>query len=199
MPEPSDKTLVERVQKGDQVAFRQLVERYQRKVYSLCFGMVHNREDALDLTQEAFVKVHRYLDQFQGDSSFYTWLYRIAANLAIDHLRREAKRRGQADYDDAIDHTQPDQGDFPLVSPSATETPSRTLQRKELAQQIGKALDVLSHNHREILLLREVDGLSYTELAEVLKIHKGTVMSRLHHARRNFQAAIEDYLDGSTP
>jgi RNA polymerase sigma-70 factor, ECF subfamily len=193
--ELDDLALVERCQKGSHAAFKVLMERYQRKVYALAFGMVHNPEDAQEMVQEAFIKVHRNLDRFQGTSSFYTWLYRIAVNACIDFLRREKKSRGSTDYDDRVaHHERVNESEFPLVSSASTETPGRVQSRSELNKQIRLALAALSDKHREVILLREIEGLSYTEIAEVLDIAKGTVMSRLHHARQNLQRALEPYV-----
>jgi len=194
--ELDDTTLVERCQQGDPAAFRRLVERYQRKVYNLAFGMVHNPEDAMELVQESFVKAYRNLDRFQGSSSFYTWLYRITVNVCIDFLRREKKGSAPLDYDDSVAHHEDvNQGEWPLVSSVGTETPARVQSRRELAEQIQRALDSLSEAHRRIILLREVEGLSYQEIAEVLDIPKGTVMSRLFHARQNLQRMLRPYVE----
>lgn len=195
MSEQSDETLVEQVQEGDRDAFRLLVERYQRRIYSVAYGMVRNREDALDVVQEAFIKVHRHIDNFKGSSSFYTWLYRIAVNLCIDHIRKRSRHQ-QVDYDDTIQRSTEVQGDDNILPSTLGVDPARVYQRKELLEQLDKALGTLSDKHRTIILLREVRGLSYTEIAEVLDISKGTVMSRLHHARKNLQAALQDYLKG---
>lgn len=196
--ERDDTILVERSQRGDQAAFRQLVERYQRKVYSLAYGMVHNPEDSLELAQEVFIKVHRYLGNFQGSSSFYTWLYRITMNVCIDFLRKERKGQAAVDYDDQRGHHEEvNQGEFPLVSSVATETPERVQSRRELGERIEAAMATLSEKHREVIVLREIEGLSYSDIAEALGIKKGTVMSRLHHARQNLQEELRPYLQGT--
>ena len=183
-----DHRLVAQAQAGDQQAFEMLVQQYQRRVYGVAFGMLHNAEDAMDVTQEAFIKVHRYLGRFKGTSSFFTWLYRITVNLCIDHLRRQTKAH-TVDYDDALDHG--DEGDGVLPW-SADHDPGRTLERKELRAQIEQALSKLSPNHRAVIVMREVEGLSYTEMADVMECSKGTIMSRLFHARRRMQVALEE-------
>lgn len=188
-----DTELVERCQNGDQRAFRKLVERYQRKVYTIAFGVLRNHDDAQDVSQDAFVKVYKHLKNFQGNSSFYTWLYRIVLNLCIDRKRRAA-RAAQVDYDDALDHSPDALGDGPTLASIHIDGPGKALARKELMEHMQKALEKLSEDHREILVLREVEGLSYEELAETLGIAKGTVMSRLFHARKNFQRALKRYL-----
>ena len=196
--EESDKNLVKRAQNGDDQAVRLLVERYQRKVYSIAFGVVRNREDALDITQDAFLKVHRNLPNFKGDSSFYTWLYRIVVNLGIDHVRKSGRVQ-KVDYDDTFKREENIDGAQASLSPSRLDNdPVKNMSRKELAQQMQKALATLSPNHRTAIILREVQGLSYEEMAETMGISKGTVMSRLHHARKNMQAALKGYLSGNS-
>ncbi len=188
----SDETLVERAQTGDHDAFRLLVERYQRRLLAIAFGVVRNHEDALDVVQEAFVKVYKHIDKFQGSSSFYTWVYRITVNLSIDVLRKRA-RHHEVDYDDTLQRK--NSGNEPMSPSLLGVNPARVYQRRELLEQLDEALKNLSEKHRTIILLREVKGLSYSEIAEILNISKGTVMSRLHHARRNLQEALGEYLD----
>jgi RNA polymerase sigma-70 factor (ECF subfamily) len=187
-----DQALVERAVQGDTKAFRSLVERYQRKVYAIAFGVVRNPDTALDITQDAFVKVHKNLATFKGESSFYTWIYRIVLNLCIDRKRREA-RQAEVDYDDGISHGE-GFTDGPTLATTGFDNPAQAAHRKELVEHMDRALSTLSDEHREILMMREVDGLSYEELAEVLDIPKGTVMSRLFHARKNFQKSLSRYL-----
>jgi RNA polymerase sigma-70 factor (ECF subfamily) len=188
-----ERQLVRRAKRGDEKAFRTLMERYRRKVFSIAYGMVHDSEAAYDISQEVFVKVYRYLGSFQGTSSFYTWLYRISVNLSIDWLRKQG-RHDLVDFNDTLLRREPD-GAEALVVPTVPDgDPLKALNRKELRGQIEKAFGSLSEKHRAVLLLREVEGLSYEEIARALKIHKGTVMSRLHHARRNLQRALRGYL-----
>ncbi len=188
----ADSELVERVRAGDPQAFRRLFELYQRRVYAVALGVVKNQQDALDIVQEAFIKVHKHIGSFQGSSSFYTWLYRIVMNLAIDHLR---KARHVTDYDDRI-APQSSVGGEPLLPQVQEANPGRAMGRKELSKQIQLALGQLPEHHRAVILLREVEGLSYEEMAKVLDVPKGTVMSRLFHARRKMQGALQAYLEG---
>jgi RNA polymerase sigma-70 factor (ECF subfamily) len=183
-----DQALIAKCRAGDRGAFRELVERYQSRVYGVAFGMLHNADDAMDVTQEVFIKVHTYLDHFRGTSSFYTWLYRIAINLCIDHLRKEGKAQ-TVDYDDALDHDYSEEANE-LLPASWDMNPGKALDRKELSGFISRALQALSPNHRAVLLMREVDGLSYSEMADVMQCSKGTIMSRLFHARRRMQDAL---------
>ncbi len=188
-----EKQLVRRARRGDSDAFRILVERYRRKVYAIAYGMVRNPEAAMDISQEAFIKVHRYLGSFQGTSSFYTWLYRIVVNLSIDYLRKE-NRHHLVDFDDMIQRREPTDSEVWIVPTMLDGNPLKAYDRKEMSDRIATAFESLSENHRAVLMLREVEDLSYEEIARTLKIHKGTVMSRLHHARKNVQKSLRDYL-----
>lgn len=191
-----DRELVERVQRGDETAFRALFERYHRRAYSVAFGVVKNKQDALDVVQDGFVKVHRHIGTFQGTSSFYTWLYRIIMNLAIDHVRRRKNAKG-VEYDDGIGRAADEvAGDGTLLPRMLDANPSKTVVRRELLAKIQTALDELPEYHRAVILLREIEGLSYEEMAQVLGVPKGTIMSRLFHARKKMQASLSDYMDG---
>ena len=190
-----DLTLVKRVKTGDQRAFKLLVERYQRKIYAVALGMVKDREEALDISQEAFVKVYKYLDHFKGDSSFYTWLYRITVNICIDALRKKQALRGeQVELDEAVKMDTAEANIGALGSRLGTN-PQKSALRKELAEKIQQALETVPEKHRAILLLREVEGMSYEDLSRTLQIPKGTVMSRLFHARTKVQKILSEYLE----
>ncbi len=193
MHEPEDLELVHRTADGDHRAFQLLVERYQSKVYTVAFGIVRNPDAAMDVTQDAFVKAYKNIGGFRGQSKFYTWLYRIVVNLCIDRKRKD-RRRAEVDFDDRIRHDPHALSNGPTLA-SALEGPARAMARSELREHMGRALEALSEGHREILVLREVEGLSYEELAGTLDIPKGTVMSRLFHARKNFQRALAPYLN----
>ncbi len=190
-----DLTLVRRARSGDQRAFGLLVERYQKKVYAVALGMVKDAEEAMDVSQEAFVKVHRYLDRFKGDSSFYTWLYRITTNTCIDVLRRRGVNSSDSvEYDDTVELDLAE-ANLGLLSSQLDASPSRTLLRRELGEKLEEALAQLPEKHRAILLLRELEGMSYEDLSRTLEIPKGTVMSRLFHARAKVQRLLADYLN----
>ena len=193
--EPDDKQLVEAARQGDATAFRELVQRHQRRAYAVALGMVHDPDDARDVCQEAFLKVHKNLATFEGEAQFFTWLYRIVANLCIDHLR---KRRGmKVEFDDALANDDPDEAG---ISPQRTGfDPARALADKELRAQIMAALDKLSPAHRSVLVMREVDGLSYQEMADLMKCSIGTIMSRLFHARKKMQMMLLEYRKAATP
>lgn len=190
-----DLTLVQRVRSGDQRAFKTLVERYQRKVFSVALGMLKDKEEARDVAQEAFVKVYRYLDHFKGDASFYTWLYRITVNICIDVMRRKGGAKGEAvEFDEtlAMDVSEANLG---ALGTRLGTNPQKSALRRELAEKIQAALEQVPEKHRAILLLREVEGMSYEDLARTLEIPKGTVMSRLFHARLKVQKVLNEYLE----
>jgi len=196
VPEADDQKLVERIRQGDDAAFKLLFDRYHRRAFAVAFGVVKHKQDALDVVQDAFIKVHRHIGNFQGSSSFYTWLYRIVMNLAIDHLRRNKKAK-DLDYDDRVGRDPHDvAGDGAMLPRILNGNPSKTVMRKELSAAIQGALAELPEYHRAVILLREIEGLSYEEMAKVLKVPKGTIMSRLFHARRKMQAALAEYLGG---
>jgi RNA polymerase sigma-70 factor (ECF subfamily) len=187
----ADRELVERSRKGDQDAFRQIFERYRRRAYALALGVVHDRDAALDVVQDAFLRAYRALDGFEGTASVYTWLYRIVMNVAIDHLRKRGRQKA-VDYDDAVAHLEEESpADTAALVPQLVRgNPAKELARREIREKIDGALATLSPNHRAVLVMREVDGLSYEEMAKVMKCSKGTIMSRLFHARKNMQRLL---------
>jgi RNA polymerase sigma-70 factor (ECF subfamily) len=186
-----DRDLVAAAQRGDRDAFKTLFERYHRRAYALALGVVRHPDDALDVVQEAFIKAHKYLDKFEGNASFYTWLYRIVMNLAIDHLRKH-RRVKPVELDET--RIEPD-GDQPLLPRILGGNPGQALMDKQIRTRIDQALDQLSENHRSVLVMREIEGLSYEEMAQAMSCSKGTIMSRLFHARRNMQKQLLDLLD----
>jgi RNA polymerase sigma-70 factor (ECF subfamily) len=187
---PSDWELVQRARQGDRDAFRGLVERYQRRIAALALGIVRNREDALDIVQETFTKAYQSLDRFKGDSQFYTWLYRIAYNLCVDHRRRETKATVLPLESDATGEERM----RPLRDEAHADQPFERARDAEIGRRVRDAIAGLTPDHRAVILLREVDGLSYEEISQVLECPKGTVMSRLHYARRQLQARLKGLL-----
>jgi RNA polymerase sigma-70 factor (ECF subfamily) len=183
-----DRELIERAKKGEQAAFRRLVERHQRRAFAIALGLVRDENDARELVQEAFIRVHRGLDTFEGGSSFFTWLYRIVTNLAIDLMRKPG--RHDAELDDERLAEEP--GDLALVSRIDGADPLDVLRRREIAARIQAALDTLPPIHRGVILMREVEGMSYEEMAQAAGVSKGTIMSRLFHARQKMQRALAD-------
>lgn len=193
---PADRELVQRVQDGDHAAFRQLFERYHRRAFAVALGVVKNKQDALDIVQDAFIKVHRHIGSFQGSSSFYTWLYRIIMNLAIDQVRK-GRHQKDSEFDERVARDSGDvAGDGTMLPRMLDSNPSKTAVRRELSEKIQAALQELPEYHRAVILMREVEGLSYEEMSKIMKVPKGTIMSRLFHARRKMQEALEGYLDG---
>jgi RNA polymerase sigma-70 factor (ECF subfamily) len=186
---------VERARAGDGGAFRQIYERYRRRAYALALGVVHNPDAALDVVQEAFLRAHRHLDGFEGSASVYTWLYRIVMNASIDHLRKHGKNR-TVDYDDAVAHLENEApSDAAALIPQMLRgNPAKEVARREIREKIDQALAQLSPNHRAVLVMREIDGLSYEEMARVMQCSKGTIMSRLFHARKNMQRMLHESL-----
>lgn len=198
-----DRELVARCQQGDRDAFRQLFVRYHRRAYGLALGVVHNPDAAMDVVQEAFLKAHRHLGGFEGTASFYTWLYRIVMNVAIDHLRKQ-QRSPVVDYDDAVGHAEEGAdgggiGEAALLPQLIEGNPIKQLHRKEIRENLQQALDKLSVPHRAVLVMRELDGLSYEEMATAMKCSKGTIMSRLFHARRNMQKYLIELMGPRAP
>jgi RNA polymerase sigma-70 factor (ECF subfamily) len=191
---PDERELVERAARDDHRAFQLLVERYQRKAYTVAFGILRNEDAAMDVTQDAFVKVYKALPGFKGQAAFYTWLYRIVVNLCIDR-KRKAARRAEVEYEDTLSHGDDSTQVGPILASTGIESPMAAYARQELREQMEQAMASLSERHREILVLREVEGLSYEELSDALEVPKGTVMSRLFHARKNFQLALGRYLN----
>ncbi len=176
-----------------------LFDKYHRRAFAVAVGVVKNQDEALDVVQEAFVKVHKSIDKFQGTSSFYTWLYRIVMNVSIDHVRR-TKRRKNLDFDERSLRQQSEAAGDGTLLPSISESnPSKTALRRELGKAIETALAELPEHHRDVIVLREIEGMSYEEMAKVLEVPKGTIMSRLFHARKKMQALLAPYLSGEEP
>lgn len=191
-----DRELVDAARGGDADAFRTLFQRYHRRAYALAYGVVHNQDDALDIVQDAFIKAHRYLDKFEGTSSFYTWLYRIVMNLAIDHIRKH-RRVKPVELDES--KLEDGGGDDALLPRILGANPGRALMDKQIRARIDQALSELSDNHRAVLIMRELEGLSYEEMAAAMECSKGTIMSRLFHARRNMQKRLLDLVENPSP
>lgn len=179
-----DREAVRRVQAGDTQAFELLVEKYKRKAFRLAYQVLRDQEEALDTAQEAFVKAYRALPKFKGDSAFYTWLFRITMNLALDRRRQRATRAKSMGAEDVP----PEEWERTAVS--TDPDPEDLAAGAERRERIRKALDALSDPHRAIIILSDIEGLQYREIAEVLGIPMGTVMSRLHHARKRLRQAL---------
>ena len=179
-----DREAVRRVQAGDTDAFEPLVEKYKRKVFRLAYQVLRDQEEALDTSQEAFVKAFRALPAFKGDSAFYTWLFRITMNVALDRRRQRAARTKSLGAEDVT----PEEWERTAVS--TDPDPEDVATSAERRDRIRKGLDSLSDHHRTIIILSDIEGLQYREIAEVLGIPMGTVMSRLHHARKRLREVL---------
>ena len=182
-----DKSLVQAAQKGDMGAFEELVARHRDKIYARAYSMMRNEEEAIDLSQEAWVKAWQRLKQFQGESSFGTWMTRIVINLCLDQLRRHKRQRAES-----IEAMDEESGGVERHMPVVTINPTAGLERNELRQRIDKALGQLSHEHRTALVLHEFEEMEYKEIAKTMGCSIGTVMSRLFYARRKMAALLSD-------
>jgi RNA polymerase sigma-70 factor (ECF subfamily) len=185
-----DETLVARVQNGDSSAFDLLVDRYKERLYATVYHMTSNHEDANDLVQEAFIKAYKSLGTFKRESSFYTWVYRIAVNRTINHLKRR-KNRNHFSLDDIDAHIQSDPDFVELMS---HVTPRREVGLMELQEKLNEALQKLSEPHRTVVVMHDVQGMTHADIAKVLKCSEGTVRSRLFYARQQLQGLLSDYL-----
>jgi len=191
LPVPiEDQVLVKRAQGGDSAAFDELVRRYQERIYATVYHMTSNHEDANDLAQDAFVKAYRALGSFKGDSSFFTWLYRIAVNKTINFLKQR-KNRNHLSLNDLDFNAEHDPDLIALVS---DKTPRREVGLVELSEKLNAAMQKLSDDHRLVVTLHDVQGLPHEEISKIMNCNIGTVRSRLFYARQQLQAYLSDYL-----
>jgi len=190
----ADFHLVERCKQADHCAFEDLIDRYKNKVYNYVCRMIDRPEDAEDITQEVFVRAYQSIDRFRGDSSFQTWIFRIATNLCVDYSRR-AKRQVRTAWsvDDPLSEEEPDRC---REIPDARRLPEQELQRRELQHQVRMALTKLSEKLRTVLVLYDIQGMSYEEISHTLNIPIGTVKSRLFNARAELGKRLQDYVCG---
>jgi RNA polymerase sigma-70 factor (ECF subfamily) len=179
-----DQRLVERCQAGDLSAFEPLVEKYRQRVWRLAYNVLRDREEAWDVAQDAFIRAYQALPSFRGQSAFYTWLFRIVMNLAADRARQRAAR-GRAFGTERV----PEE-DWDRLMTDQESAPDTSAAQTEDRERIARALATLSDDHRTIIMLSDVEGLAYREIAEVLDIPIGTVMSRLHNARKRLGRAL---------
>ncbi len=182
-----DAALVRDAQNGNTEAFEELVARHRDKIYARALSMMRNEDEALDLSQEAWVKGWQRLGQFHGESSFSTWLVRIVINLCLDELRKQKRRRAES-----IEEMDEESGGVERQMPAITVNPTERLERGELRQRIDRALGQLSVEHRTVLVLHEFEEMEYKEIAKAVGCSIGTVMSRLFYARRRLAALLAD-------
>ena len=178
-----DLELTRRSQAGDTEAFGELVTKYSTKIFTMVYCIVGNENDAWDLAQEGFLKAWRSIHRFEARSSFYTWLYSITMNLTIDSLRRKGRRQ-EVELDDAI--------------PSFLPGPRLNCERAEIREQVNAALAQLSLEHRAVVVLKELEDMQYREIAEVLNVSMGTVMSRLFYGRKKLQSILKPLYNQSS-
>jgi RNA polymerase sigma-70 factor (ECF subfamily) len=183
--EISDWELVQQCQAGDMGAFQELVSRYQQKVFMVILGLLRNREDALEVSQETFFRAYRKINSFQGGSSFYTWLYRIAVNMAIDAQRR--LKRNPLDFRESMDSVLEERNEV-------AKDPFADVHDQQLREKLAQAINGLTPEHRAVIVLRTLEGLSYKDIGEILGCSEGTVMSRLHYARKKLQEKLKAFL-----
>lgn len=185
-----ERELVQRAKSGEGAAFDELVRRYQERIYATVYHMTSNHEDAADLAQEAFVRAFRALGSFKGESSFFTWVYRIAVNQTINFLKQR-RHRGHLSLNDLDFQAENDPDLVALVS---DRTPRRDAGLRELQERLNTAMQKLSEEHRMVVTLHDIQGLKHEQIAEIMKCNIGTVRSRLHYARQQLQAHLSDWL-----
>jgi RNA polymerase sigma-70 factor (ECF subfamily) len=182
---PSDMDLVKLAQKGDMEAFEELVARHRDRVYARAYSMMRNEDEALDLSQDAWVKGWQRLGQFQGGSTFSTWMIRVVINLCLDQLRKLKRKRAES-----LEAMEEESGGVERQMPVTTFNPTEGLEQAELRTRINRALGLLSEEHRTVLILHEFEQMEYKEIARQMKCSMGTVMSRLFYARRRLASLL---------
>jgi RNA polymerase sigma-70 factor (ECF subfamily) len=187
----ADLRLVEQVCAGDVASFDALVQRYRERVYGVIYNLTSNREDAADLTQDTFIKAFHSIARFKGHSSFFSWLYRIAINATLSHLRRNRMRR----FFSLEKLVEEDHNAELLQALVVKATNGKETALKELQEKLNEALQKLSFKHRTVITLFEIDQLSHQEIADIMECSVGTVRSRLHYAKQQLQAFLSDYLN----
>ncbi len=186
----ADQAVVGRVQAGDVAAFDELIHRYRERVFGIIYQMTSNREDAADLAQDVFIKAFQSVHRFEGSASFFTWLYRIAVNTTLSHLRRHRQRAFFS-----LEKLQADGATAEVLAGLTDATGAdRETFVKELQEKLNEALQKLSIKHRTVITLFEIEGLSHEEIARVMRCSVGTVRSRVHYAKQILQAELQDYL-----
>lgn len=187
----SDQVLVQRVQDGDVSAFDHLVRKYRERLFGIIYNLTSNREDAADLTQEAFIKAFSSINRFKGKSAFFTWLYRIGVNTALSHLKRNRYRRFFS-----LENIQDEGSNAQVLETLAAKHKSeKGALLSELQEKLNEAMQKLSPKHRTVVVLFEIEGLSHQEIADVAGCSVGTVRSRLHYAKQQLQADLKHFLD----
>lgn len=185
----NERELIARLQKRDEAAFEELIRQYEKKVYTLCFRMCGNSEDAEEAAQDAFLALWRGIDRFRQESTLSTWIYRLATNACIDTLRRRKKQSGSVSLDDE---------ELFVDAVDTSPQPQETVEHRETQKLLQEGLSALPEEYRKVLILREIEGLSYTEIAESASIELGTVKSRISRGRsllRNFLSGNGNFFE----
>jgi RNA polymerase sigma factor (sigma-70 family) len=191
-PDPPDEVLVQRAQAGDTAAFDELVSRHALRIRGMVYHMTGHREDTEDIVQAAWVRAYRALKRFRGQSAFYTWLYRIAMNLTLNHLKRRRRRAGELSLDD-LEGTVERHPD--LMDLAARHTPARDAQLSDLQRRIHEALGTLGEKHRAVVVLHDIQGLPHEAIGKALGIPTATVRTRLFYARRRLQDELREFIE----
>ena len=189
-----DADLVSKLKAGDPKAYQELMTTYERRIYSFAYGFVRDPDEAMDIVPETFLRIFRKIETFKGDAACTTWVYRIARNLCIDKLRRK-KRAPMGEFDDQRKNEVRTHDRPALVGSMAAYSPVESNLRKALGKELMDALDTLGERHKEVLLLRALEGFRYAEIAESMDLPIGTVMSRIYHARQKVKHILKDYLN----
>jgi len=186
----ADFTIVKRVQAGDVAAFDLLIRKYRERLFGVVYNLTSNRDDTADLVQDAFIKAFQSINRFQGQSSFFTWLYKIAVNTTLSHLRKNKLRTFFS-----LEKIQEDEPSSEILAQLTDKTGAdRDAYLRELQEKLNEALQKLSIKHRTVITLFEIDGLSHGEIAEIMECSEGTVRSRLHYAKQFLQGELGKYL-----
>jgi RNA polymerase sigma factor (sigma-70 family) len=186
----ADWVVVKQVQAGDVAAFDQLIRKYRERIFGVIYNLTSNREDASDLTQDAFIKAFQSINRFQGQSSFFTWVYKIAVNTALSHLRKNRMRTFFS-----LEKVQEDETNSQILNQLTDKTGAdRDTYLHELQEKLNEAMQKLSIKHRTVITLFEIDGLSHAEIAQIMECSEGTVRSRLHYAKQFLQGELSKYL-----
>ncbi len=185
MVKDKDAPLVDRFKKGEEKAFDELVNKYKKRIYYLAYSLTSNHADALDLSQEAFIKVYKSIHRFRGRSSFYTWLYRITVNICLNHLKKKAKRK-EVSFDERIE----------VAQVGWWSNPKKALENKELQEDLTKAIDSLPPQQKTVFTLRHLEGLPHKEIASILGCSIGNVKANLFQALQKLRQRLKGYLRG---
>ncbi|NSW92293.1 MAG: sigma-70 family RNA polymerase sigma factor [Firmicutes bacterium] len=187
-----EKDLIRKSQKGDIEAFEQLIESYQKKVFNIALGMMGNYDDANDISQEVFIKVFKSIRNFRQQSSFSTWLYRITTNACLDELRKRKNSKNIISIDQVI-HLE--NGEVVRQIEDDGPTPESTAERNELKEAVRDAIFQLSNEHKEVIILRDIQGFSYDDIAKIISCPQGTVKSRINRARNMLKEILKSKME----